>query len=476
VSENLEPSHPNSSTNNLGPRPNREARASYIEQIDQIVQVIKQHPKLVIADDFEIAVQKLSGVTQRFQNGEEKLGREEESLWVSLRLMTRKQPGRAVISSNNREQLLQLVDRAFEASKRASVDPWFRFPLWKQPKKIALENPSLCADVPFEPKSYFNSLGRSPALLEETFEKWHSDLLIHRKSEKFQLRHSRNFYTGYYSVVNENGDRLDEERAYSNPLTDSNSEIQELVDQSFELQRAEDFFVSATKYWGKPFPEKYSLLVSPRAGARLLKLISSWFFADHVQAGRSLLTRLRHADPQVFSKALNILDDGQYPGGSHGAPFDVEGCLTQATLIVEEGELGDYLYDAYAATRENRLSTGNFLRSNSSQFASIAPSNMFILPSTRSRHDLVSEIPRGLFLQSIDVVEPVFDKESEVKIYGTGWILKEGNCLEPVKGVVLTLDLMELFQRVALVGNDLSFFGGFGSPSILFADLPRGIS
>jgi PmbA protein len=51
-----------------------------------------------------------------------------------------------------------------------------------------------------------------------------------------------------------------------------------------------------------------------------------------------------------------------------------------------------------------------------------------------------------------------------------GHICKNGE-RRPFKGVILSGNAFELLKNVKAVGNDLTFYGGFGSPSIYITGL-----
>ena len=50
------------------------------------------------------------------------------------------------------------------------------------------------------------------------------------------------------------------------------------------------------------------------------------------------------------------------------AAFDMEGSPTQKTTLVERGILKSFIYDSYFGARENRLSTGNYIRDFDHEF------------------------------------------------------------------------------------------------------------
>src|ERR1700677_4932645 len=99
--------------------------ATHDPLIESIVDDIRQHPKLVVADDYEVAVQRRLARSVTFRNGERVAVTRGDRLWVSLRVLHRKRPGRAATEFRGREAIQQLVESAFESALRSSVDPWF---------------------------------------------------------------------------------------------------------------------------------------------------------------------------------------------------------------------------------------------------------------------------------------------------------------------------------------------------------------
>jgi PmbA protein len=51
-----------------------------------------------------------------------------------------------------------------------------------------------------------------------------------------------------------------------------------------------------------------------------------------------------------------------------------------------------------------------------------------------------------------------------------GWI-ERGEKVHPVKSIVMAGNLFEVFRKVIGVGEDLRFFGGVGSPSLVVKEL-----
>jgi len=209
--------------------------------------------------------------------------------------------------------------------------------------------------------------------------------------------------------------------------------------------------------------------LGPAVVSKLLRKISQGFSRESILQDKSPWEDKR--ETRVFSTAVSLVDDGNYPGGVFAAPFDMEGTPAQKTVLVDRGFLKTYLYDTYHATQENRLSTGNFVRSVDGESPHIGPTNLFIEPAATSFGELEAGIERGFSLQSVDEMDAVSQKPDERTLYCSGWRVENGKRTQPVRQVALNIDLRHVLESASQVGDDLTFYGSYGSPSILFENI-----
>lgn len=431
-----------------------------MKALEEIIEEIRQHPRLIIADDFEITAQRTTCRARDFRNGDPIRDATDDRLWLGLRIWHRRQPGRAATEFRTREALHQLVDSAFESALRSSVDPWFRFPLWKKPAPEAPKTRET-----YEYDSLFPKLNMIPDVFEESYETWELSTILHRKTEKFQLRHQREMHAARFAMLNQaRGDQfwLHEDRALGRPLREREDWLEALLMQSVALAEGAPFAAQG----------KSHVLMSPPVAAALLKKMEPWFHADLVWQGRSPLCARREAP--LFAPVIGIQDHGNHPDGPNAAPFDMEGALTQQTTVVQEGRLRDLLHDAYTAAKDNRISTGNYRRPVEASVPGIHASQLFFAPSTYRPAELCRAMNDGLILQSLDVIEELASGDTAFRVKGAGWRVAGGRPVEPLRDVALSFDLFELFQRAVEIGNDLTFYGCCGAPSILFENIPLG--
>lgn len=429
--------------------------------LEALADRIRQHPKLVIADDFEIVVQRSHSRAMRYRNGSLFSATETDRVWLSLRILHRKRGGKAVFLNPTPESIGTLVDAAYESANRAAVDPWFRFPIWKTPPKA-----SAPAEIPFEYQSLNGRLSPACSDLEEAYEARRQETLLRRKTEKQELRYSDHaHFLGLSLLGHSNGEEifLQEEHGVRGPLTEREAWLDEMT------QTVESRGRRAAKPCGRG---RRKVVIAPAVAARLLRAMGSWFFADAVQSGRSPLQgRLGQT---AFAECLSLSDYGNHPDSPWSAPFDLEGALTQRTILVEKGTIKNWLYDVYCATRENRLTTANRLRAEGEMHPRIGSSTLYWEPGEKSRQGLLELMSNGIYLDHIEVFDTPVSPTGKFSLRGTGWRVAFGQCSEPLTGIEMEFDAVQLLHSASAVGRDLRFYAGYGSPSILLEEVPLG--
>jgi len=429
--------------------------------IEKIVEEIRRNPRLVIADDYELSIQHTVGESHHFNNGEEKSQNFEDSTWISLRLLHRNKPGRSATLLRTKEALEDLVESAFNSANHSGVDPWFRLPILKSPHKFDSDKTVRFSNG--EISSLYSEVTYRPDIIKEDYENCEIAATIFRKMEKIRLTHKTRINTCRFSILDHSGDYyfwLRESRSFSKPSVNRIQLLKALLNRSARKKAAKVLVPKGS----------WDLLMSPIVASALLKEISPWFCADLIQCGRSpLIDRL---GTKIGSEKITILDDGNVDGGAGSIPFDSEGALSQRTTLIDHGIVSDFLYDTYTATRENRLSTGNFIRCAPSMTACIGASNCFVEPGSLSENDLMGLLHRGIWLDTVFSLELISGRQTEFLLRGSGWTVERGKCVAPLREISIVIDAFELLKKTIEVGNDLSFYGPFGSPSILFENIP----
>jgi len=223
----------------------------------------------------------------------------------------------------------------------------------------------------------------------------------------------------------------------------------------------------------KPIPSgKTSLIMRNQIFANILGgLLGPPINADWVQKGRSPLAN--KLSTQIASESVTVVDDGLMKGGWGTKPFDDDGCPAQRTPVVEKGVLKNYLYDTYTALKANTKSTGNALRQAYWLKPSPAPTNLVLKPGDMKAEEMIRETKRGIYVDTTIgewLSNPVSGNLNATISHG--YLVKDGELKEPIKGVVISGNFYELLRKgMECVGKDLRNSAENYSPTVKLAEV-----
>lgn len=228
---------------------------------------------------------------------------------------------------------------------------------------------------------------------------------------------------------------------------------------------------------GKGIPSGvYPVLLRNHVASQFLSLLAHSFLSEQVQKGKSPLKGKR--GERFFSPLLSLVDDGLLLKGIFTFPIDGEGMPSRRKSLVLQGEISGYLYDRYWAHRESissvgsrAESTGNSRRSSLKSPPGLGVSNFFIEPGKPSLTALFEGLHQGLVVEDVMGIHTVDPISGDFSLGCSGDWVDRGEKVHPVKSVAIAGNLFELFRKVTAVGEDLRFFGGVGSPSLLIESL-----
>ncbi len=202
-----------------------------------------------------------------------------------------------------------------------------------------------------------------------------------------------------------------------------------------------------------------SLILKPHAVAELLEnvLIHS-FSADNVQRKRSILAG--KLGRRVFSERLSIVDDGTFKHGLLTSKFDGEGVKSQRTELVKKGILKGYLYDTYAANKENAKSTGSAERDSYASLPYIDSSNFIV--SGRGGIDEEGLVVHGLIgAHTSNPVSGDFSVETR-NAFLNG---------KPVKKAIISGNIFDILNKIEGFGKDYKQVSSVRAPTVQFSDV-----
>jgi PmbA protein len=220
---------------------------------------------------------------------------------------------------------------------------------------------------------------------------------------------------------------------------------------------------------GKPMQTgRYDLILDPEATASLLEIIGELFLASNVSKNKSLLRD--HLGKRITSSPLTIIDDGALPWGVASSPFDGEGCPTGKTVVMDNGTVTSFLCNLKYAKIMGIPSTGNASRGIST-LPDVDISNFYIQPGDVSREGVFSRVEKGLYIMEFLGLHTVDPVSGDFSVGIKGYYVEDGHHISAVSGMTVAGNLVDLLDRIDIIGNDLRFFGNIGGCTLVVRDV-----
>jgi TldD protein len=186
---------------------------------------------------------------------------------------------------------------------------------------------------------------------------------------------------------------------------------------------------------------------------------------DGVVAGASILRG--KVGERVASELVTIVDAGLVEGG-YPVPYDDEGVPKGRTVIVENGVLKGYLNSRDTAYELGMEPTGNARAQDISFDTLVRQTNYYAEPRDWRVEELFEGISYGIYLRGRGAMGGQVNPSVGTFTFSIGpsYIIRNGEPVELVRGVVVSGNILETLKEVDAVARDLkvttSVFGGCG--------------
>ncbi len=215
-----------------------------------------------------------------------------------------------------------------------------------------------------------------------------------------------------------------------------------------------------------PPPGTYSAVISPRLiGLLLHEAFGHASEGDEVYAEASVLKGM--LGKKVASEIVTIYDEGIVEGG-YFFPYDDEGVKKGRTVVVDKGILKSHLTSREMAKELSLPVTGNARAQNFSYDVLVRQTNFYMAPGDMSEEELIEGVKEGIYVTEKGSrggeVNPVLGTFTFSG--GFSWRIKNGELVEPLRGVTLSGMILDVLRSVDGVGKEVvvntSVFGGCG--------------
>jgi len=176
--------------------------------------------------------------------------------------------------------------------------------------------------------------------------------------------------------------------------------------------------------------------------------------ADLVAKGASVFAGRR--GERVASPLVTLVDDGTLSGewGSFG--YDDEGHAACRNVLIEQGVLTDYLYDALRARRESRGFSGNGRRQSYRHLPMVRMTNTYITGGDTDPADIIASTERGVYIAQLGGGQ--VNTASGDFVFGMteAYLIEGGAITEPLRDGNLIGNGPAALAAIDAVGNDFS--------------------
>ncbi len=209
------------------------------------------------------------------------------------------------------------------------------------------------------------------------------------------------------------------------------------------------------------------VVFDPRVGEDLLRILFDALEGFAVMRRSSFL--VGKLGKKVGGACLSLVDDATMPGGLGSRPFDGEGVRSRRTQVLDEGVLTSYLCDTYTANKLGIPSTGNASR-RYDRAPVVGPSNLYLQAGSTSPDEIIGSVAKGLFVTRLYWVGTNLASGDYSRGAEGVWI-ENGQLTYPVQEVTIAGNVLEMLERIVVVGSDLEFSRPVACPTLLVSDL-----
>ena len=206
------------------------------------------------------------------------------------------------------------------------------------------------------------------------------------------------------------------------------------------------------------------VIFDPETAASLIRTLAAAAAGPSLYRGASFL--LNRLGKRIASSAVTVVDDGTLPQGPGSRPFDGEGLATRRTVVVHEGVLESYLLDSYSGRKLGLPSTHHAARDGSG--VTVATTNLYLTPGTVSPEELIASVKHGLYVTEL-IGFGVNMVTGDYSRGAVGLWIENGQLAYPVEEVTVAGNLLEIFEAVDGVGNDLVLRSRTSAPTVRVA-------
>jgi PmbA protein len=204
------------------------------------------------------------------------------------------------------------------------------------------------------------------------------------------------------------------------------------------------------------------VVFDPEMAAGLISHLAGAVSGSAVYKGASFLgDKLGQA---IAAPGVTVIDDGLRPRGLGSRPFDGEGVPVRRQAVVEGGMLNTFLLDTYSARKLGQATTGSARRGLGGN-PSPGISNFHLVPGTATPEAIIASVENGFYVTEL-IGFGVNGVTGDYSRGAVGLWIENGELAFPVEEVTISGNLLEMYQGIEMIGNDLNFHRRVAAPTL----------
>ena len=208
----------------------------------------------------------------------------------------------------------------------------------------------------------------------------------------------------------------------------------------------------------------YRMVVDTSTASRLVSPLLTALNASSIQQKMSFLDGT--LGTKVFSEGFTLLDLARTPGKAGSRLFDTEGVATKDTAVIENGVVKQYFVNTYMAGKTGMEPTIEDM-SRPCMKGFIKDEDLSETEKEVSLKDILKLCGSGIYVTGFNGgnCNPVTGDFS----YGVeGFAFRNGKLTHPVKEMLITGNMIELWNSLAAVGTDARECSRWQIPTLAF--------
>jgi TldD protein len=179
---------------------------------------------------------------------------------------------------------------------------------------------------------------------------------------------------------------------------------------------------------------------------------------DEIVKRRSFLSRA--VGKRVGSELVTMYDDGTFPQGHGMIPVDSEGTPAGKTRIIDRGVYRGYMQSLETAGALKTRPTGNGRAQDFGRRVWVRMTNTYFAPGRDTKDAIIEDTKDGILTKGwISGMEDIVGGGFQA-VTQSGFLVKEGEVAERVRGMTLTGKALSILKSVDRVSRDLILSGG----------------